>query len=144
MPDPWSTFVAVALGYLLGAIPFALVLGHVAGVDLRTVGSHNVGAGNLTRQSGLRFGVPAALLDRLKGPAPILIARRLGLAEGAATTTGLAAVVGHNWSIYLRWRAGRGLATAVGAVVGLAPVLLVWTEVWAVLGWWTGVAWPAS
>lgn len=52
MPEPWSTFVALALGCLLGAIPFALVLGRVAGVGLRRVGSRNVGAGNLTRHSG--------------------------------------------------------------------------------------------
>ncbi|MFP3914681.1 MAG: glycerol-3-phosphate acyltransferase [Actinomycetota bacterium] len=137
MPDP-AALVAVAFGYLLGAVPFALLLGLSAGIDLRVAGTGNVGAGNLTRQAGLRFGIPAAVLDGLKGLAPILLARRLGMAEGMAAVCGVAAVVGHNWSIYLRARAGRGLATAVGAVVGIAPGLLIWTGSWAVLGWWIG------
>lgn len=138
MPEPWSTVAAVASSYLLGAVPFALLLGRMAGVDLRMVGSRNIGAGNLTRQTGLRYGIPAALLDGLKGLTPVLIARRLGLTESAAAACGMLAVVGHNWSIYLRGRAGRGLATAVGMLAGLAPSLLVWTGLWAVVGWWVG------
>lgn len=138
MPEPWSTFAAVALSYLLGAVPFALLLGRMAGVDLRRVGSRNIGAGNLTRQAGLRYGLPAALLDGLKGLTPVLIARRLGLTESAVAACGIVAVVGHNWSIYLRARAGRGLATAVGMLAGFAPALLLWTGLWAVVGWWIG------
>lgn len=138
MPEPWSTITAVALSYLLGAVPFALLLGRLAGVDLRVVGSRNIGAGNLTRQAGLRYGIPAALLDGLKGLTPVLIARRLGLTESVVAACGILAVVGHNWSIYLRARAGRGLATAVGMLAGLAPSLILWTGLWAVVGWWIG------
>lgn len=138
MPEPWSTITAVALSYLLGAVPFALLLGRLAGVDLRVVGSRNIGAGNLTRQAGLRYGIPAALLDGLKGLTPVLIARRLGLTESVVAACGILAVVGHNWSIYLRGRAGRGLATAVGMLAGLAPSLILWTGLWAVVGWWIG------
>lgn len=138
MPEPWSTFTAVALSYLVGALPFTLALGRMAGVDLRMVGSRNIGAGNLTRQAGLRYGIPAALLDGLKGLTPVLIARRLGLTESVVAACGVLAVVGHNWSIYLRARAGRGLATAVGMLVGLAPTLILWTGLWAVAGWWIG------
>lgn len=138
MPEPWSTTFVVILGYLLGAVPFALLLGRTAGTDLRTVGTGNVGAGNLTRQAGLGYGVAAALLDGLKGLAPIVVARRLGLSEVAAASAGIAAVIGHNWSIYLRGRSGRGLATSVGVLVGIAPQLVIWTGLWAVAGWWLG------
>lgn len=138
MPDPFSAFAAVSLSYLLGAVPFALLLGGAAGVDLRSVGSRNVGAGNLTRTVGLRYGAAAAILDGLKGLAPVLVARRFGLADGVVAASGIAAVIGHNWSVYLRSRSGRGLATAVGVLTGLAPSLLIWTGLWAVAGWWIG------
>lgn len=136
--DAPVAIAAVILSYLLGAVPFALILGRLAGTDLRRVGSGNVGAGNLTRTVGVRYGVAAAVLDGLKGLVPVLVARRLGLGEGVAAASGVAAVVGHNWSIYLRSRSGRGLATAVGVLVGLAPSLLLWTGMWSVLGWWIG------
>lgn len=124
--------------YLLGAVPFAFLIGSMVGIDLRRVGSGNVGAGNLTRVAGYQYGTAAAVLDGLKGLAPVLIAHRLGLPEAVAASAGLAAVVGHNWSIYLGGRAGRGLATAVGAFLGLAPWLLLWTGFWAVAGWRVG------
>lgn len=124
--------------YLLGAVPFALILGAMAGVDLRRVGSGNVGAGNLTRSVGIAHGVAAAVLDGLKGLVPVVLARRLGFTEGIAAASGIAAVIGHNWSIYLRGRAGRGLATASGVLAALAPGLLLWTAFWAVAGWRMG------
>lgn len=126
------------LGYLLGAVPFALLIGRMVGVDLRNQGTGNVGAGNLTKLAGLPYGVAAAVLDGLKGLVPVLMARRLGVAEGVVAAGGVAAVIGHNWSIYLRSRSGRGMATSVGVMVGLAPSLLVWTGMWAVIGWWLG------
>lgn len=138
---PIDTVVATAViivSYLLGAVPFSLILGGMAGVDLRNVGSGNVGAGNLSRTVGLRYGVAAAVLDGLKGLVPILVARRIGMSDSVAAASGVAAVVGHNWSIYLRARSGRGLATSVGVLVGLAPSLLLWTGLWSMLGWWIG------
>lgn len=137
--DDILTLVGVPLaGYLLGAVPFALLIGSLVGVDLRTQGTRNVGAGNLTKLVGLRYGLAAAVLDGLKGLAPVLVARRFGLGDGVAAAGGVAAVVGHNWSIYLRGRAGRGMATSVGVITALAPSLLVWTGLWAVAGWWIG------
>lgn len=126
------------LGYLLGAVPFAFLIGGMAGLDLRSVGSGNVGAGNLTRVAGFRYGAMAAVLDGLKGLVPVVIARRLGLSEAVAAAGGVMAVVGHNWSIYLRGRSGRGLATAVGVVLAVAPALLLWPAFWAVAGWRMG------
>ncbi len=124
--------------YLIGAVPFALLIGFMAGVDIRRAGTGNIGAGNLTRTVGLRHGASAALLDGLKGLVPILVARRLGVAPSVVAMTGVAAVAGHNWPVYLRGRGGRGLATSAGAVCGLAPFLLVWAGAWAVTGWRIG------
>jgi acyl phosphate:glycerol-3-phosphate acyltransferase len=138
MAEILTTAGVPLVGYLLGAVPFALLIGGMVGIDLRTEGTGNVGAGNLTKVAGLPYGLAAAILDGLKGLVPVLIARRMGLADGLAAAAGVAAVLGHNWSIYLRSRSGRGLATSVGVMVGLAPSLLVWTGLWSVIGWWIG------
>jgi len=132
----WPALLAGA--YLLGSIPFAQVAAKFKGVDLREVGTRNVGAGNLSREVGWGWGAVAAVLDGLKGLFPVWVARRFGLGLGAAGLAGLAAVIGHNWSIVLRGRAGRGLASSVGLLLGLDPALLVWTGGWAVAGWKIG------
>jgi glycerol-3-phosphate acyltransferase PlsY len=124
--------------YLLGSVPFAQVLAWINGVNLREVGTGNVGAGNLTREVGKGWGVLAAILDGLKGLLPVWIARKAGLGLGAAGLAGLAAVIGHNWSIWLRGRSGRGLATSVGVLLALDPALLVWTAGWSLAGWKVG------
>lgn len=124
--------------YVLGSIPFAQLLARVKGVDLRKVGSGNVGAGNLTSSVGLPWGIAAALLDGLKGLVPVWLGLRYGLGPGAAGLVGLAAVIGHNWSIFMRGRSGRGLATAFGVIVALHLPLAIWTTGWAVAGWKIG------
>lgn len=125
-------------GYLVGSIPFAQVLARLHGVDLRTVGSGNVGAGNLTKNVGLPWGVAAAILDGLKGLIPVWLGLRSGLGPGAAGLIGVAAVIGHNWSIFMRGRSGRGLATAFGMILALHPPLAIWTTGWAIAGWKIG------
>ncbi|MFV1961421.1 MAG: glycerol-3-phosphate acyltransferase [Acidimicrobiia bacterium] len=132
----WPLLVLGA--YLLGSVPFAQVLARIKGVDLQEVGTRNVGAGNLTREVGKGWGVLAAVLDGLKGLIPVWIARKAGLGLGAAGIAGLAAVLGHNWSIWLRGRSGRGMASSVGVLLGLDPVLLVWTAGWSLAGWKIG------
>ena len=132
----WPLLLAGA--YLLGSVPFAQVLARLKHVDLRTVGTGNVGAGNLTKEVGLAWGVVAAILDGLKGLAPVLIARQAGLGLGAAGIAGVTAVIGHNWSIWMRGRAGRGLASSAGLLVALDPALIVWTAGWSVAGWRIG------
>jgi acyl-phosphate glycerol 3-phosphate acyltransferase len=124
--------------YLLGSIPFAQVIGRVRGVDLRQVGSGNVGAGNLTRVAGWPWGLAAGVCDGLKGLFPVLIVQNAGFGKGAAGMIGLMAVIGHNWSLFMRGRSGRGLATAAGMLAALDPVLLVWTTGWSVAGWKIG------
>jgi acyl phosphate:glycerol-3-phosphate acyltransferase len=132
----WPLMLVVA--YLLGSVPFAQVVAAVKGVDLRKVGTGNVGAGNATSQIGKGWGVAAAILDGLKGLVPVYIARKLGLGPGAAGMVGLSAVVGHNWSFFMKGRSGRGLATSAGAVLAIDPTLMVWTGGWAVAGWKIG------
>lgn len=132
----WPLLLAGA--YLLGSIPFAQVLARFNGVDLREVGTGNVGAGNLTREVGLGWGAAAAVLDGLKGLIPVWIALRAGLGPGASGLAGVAAVIGHNWSLWMRGRSGRGLATSAGVLVALDPVLAVWVGGWALAGWKIG------
>jgi glycerol-3-phosphate acyltransferase PlsY len=127
-----------AAGYLIGAIPFSLLVGLLLGVDIRKHGSGNVGAGNLTKAVGLRAGAIAALLDGLKGLLTTVAAQRLGAGPAVAAVTGMAAVAGHNWSIYLRGRSGRGLAASAGVLLATAPAMLVWTAGWSVAGWKLG------
>jgi len=124
--------------YLLGSIPFAQVLARVKGVDLRVAGTGNVGAGNLTKTVGSGWGLAAGLLDGLKGLLPVWLCLKGGLGPGAAGLVGLAAVIGHNWSIFMRGRSGRGLATAFGLIVALHPPLAIWTTGWAIAGWKIG------
>jgi glycerol-3-phosphate acyltransferase PlsY len=143
MPEPTLSLaywpVLVLGSYLLGSIPFSQVVARLHGIDLRTVGSGNVGAGNLTKQVGKGWGAVAALADGLKGTFPVLIATNwAGWGPGAAGMVGLAAVMGHNWSIWMRGRSGRGLATSAGVLLGLDPLLLLWTTAWAVAGWKIG------
>jgi acyl phosphate:glycerol-3-phosphate acyltransferase len=124
--------------YVLGSIPFAQVLARFKGVDLRQVGSGNVGAGNLSHSVGWPWGITAGILDGLKGLVPVWLALQGGLGPGAAGLVGVAAVAGHNWSIFLRGRSGRGLATAAGLVVAINPALIVWTTGWSLAGWKIG------
>ncbi|HEX5695436.1 MAG TPA: glycerol-3-phosphate acyltransferase [Acidimicrobiia bacterium] len=124
--------------YLLGSIPFAQVIGRVRGIDLRQVGTGNVGAGNLTRVAGWPWGLAAGVCDGLKGLFPVLLVQNAGFGKGAAGMVGLMAVIGHNWSLFMRGRSGRGLATAAGMLAALDPVLLVWTTGWSVAGWKIG------
>jgi acyl phosphate:glycerol-3-phosphate acyltransferase len=124
--------------YVLGSIPFAQVLARLNGVDLRVVGSGNVGASNLTKRVGVGWGLAAGILDGLKGLIPVWLSLRGGLGLGAAGLVGLAAVIGHNWSIFMRGRSGRGLATAFGLIVALHPPLAIWITGWAITGWKIG------
>lgn len=132
----WPLLLAGA--YVLGSIPFAQVLARVNGVDLRRVGSGNVGAGNLTRHVGVAWGVAAAVLDGLKGLIPVWLSLNSRLGPGAAGLVGVAAVIGHNWSIFMRGRSGRGMATAAGMMLALNPALVIWTGGWSIAGWKIG------
>jgi acyl-phosphate glycerol 3-phosphate acyltransferase len=135
-PIVWMT--ATAASYLLGAVPFAFLIGVMCGVDLRKVGTGNVGAGNLTRSVGMPAGMAAALLDGLKGLVPMMVLRDQGIGPAIVSVSGLAIVAGHNWSIFMKGRSGRGLAPSAGVLAGVDFSMLVWPAGWAAAGWRIG------
>jgi glycerol-3-phosphate acyltransferase PlsY len=116
--------VAVALAYLVGSIPFAYLLSRRRGVDLRQVGSGNVGASNVLRTSGVRAAVFALLLDALKGVLAVMVAQRVSGGAATPMAAGLASVVGHIYPVWLRFRGGKGVATAAGVFGVMTPVAL--------------------
>jgi glycerol-3-phosphate acyltransferase PlsY len=111
-----------AIGLAAGSIPFSWILGRLAGIDLRRFGSGNVGATNLLRACGWKLGTAGLVLDVLKGVAPTLAATSSGAPPAAAAGTALAAVAGHVFTPWLGFRGGKGVATALGGLVVLAPV----------------------
>ncbi|MCJ2053206.1 glycerol-3-phosphate 1-O-acyltransferase PlsY [Methylobacterium sp. J-070] len=120
----------LALGYLLGSIPFGLILTRFAGLgDVRSIGSGNIGATNVLRTG--RKGLAAATLlgDALKGTAAVLIARNLG--EGPALAAGLGAFLGHLFPVWLRFKGGKGVATFIGVLLAFSPPALgVFAAIW--------------
>ncbi|MCA1713297.1 MAG: glycerol-3-phosphate acyltransferase [Actinobacteria bacterium] len=130
--------VALVVGYLVGALSPATLAARRAGIDLRGVGSGNPGASNAGRALGRRVGIVVALLDVLKG---LLPAAAFGAVDHrSGLVSGLAAVLGHVTSPFLRGRGGKGVATALGAILGVHPlwallVLLVWAAVLAASRW---------
>ena len=130
--------LAVVAGYLVGAVSPATLLAARRGIDLRSVGSGNPGATNAGRALGRRVGVVVALLDVVKG---LLPAAAFGAVDHeAGLLAGVAAVLGHVTSPFLRGRGGKGVATAAGAILGSHPlwapvVLLTWVAVLFVARW---------
>ena len=115
--------LAVLCAYLIRSIPFALLWARrFGGHDLHRIGSGNIGAANVLRASGVRAGVVVAVLDILKGAAGVLVAARMTSMENAGALAGLAAVVGHIYPVWLRFRGGKGVATACGVFSVLAPL----------------------
>ena len=115
-------WLLVAVSYLAGAIPFAhLTARLVGGIDVRRAGSGNVGATNVLRVAGAPLAVLVLALDVGKGAAAVLASRALGVDEGGQTAAGAAAVVGHVWPVWLRFRGGKGVAAATGVFAVLAP-----------------------
>ena len=110
----------VLFAYLLGAIPFALLLTKQRGTDLRRVGSGNVGAANVLRATSTALAAAVLLLDIGKGSAAVLFAQSMGVAEPVVATVGVAAVLGHVFPMWLRFRGGKGVATACGVFLVVA------------------------
>lgn len=122
---------SLLLGYVLGSIPFGMVLARVFGLgDLRQVGSGNIGATNVLRTGSKKAAALTLLLDALKGTAAVLLAWWLFGSEAAALA-GLAALIGHCFPVWLRFKGGKGVATFMGVLLGLNSLgFFVFCSVW--------------
>ncbi len=141
----WIWRVGLGLAaYLLGAIPSGFLVARARGVDIRTVGSHNIGATNVFRCVGKGWGILTFVLDVLKGFVPAfffpLILAKVGAAPAGAhaALAGLGfmvlAILGHNWPVYLGFKGGKGMATSAGGLLGVAPAGVgVGVVVWILL-----------
>jgi glycerol-3-phosphate acyltransferase PlsY len=119
---PLNITVALVIGYLLGSIPSAYIAGRLKkGIDIREVGGGNMGALNVIHQVGTVVGYTVWLADMAKGSLAILIAQWFNLPLPWVFATGFAAVVGHNWPVFLRFRGGKGAATIMGIFLILIP-----------------------
>lgn len=114
-------FLFIVIAYLAGSIPTGVLLARIAGVDVRAAGSGNIGATNVARTAGGKLGALTLVGDVLKGLAPVLLARICGLGSATVATVAVAALVGHVFSIFLGLHGGRGVATGLGVLLGLAP-----------------------
>jgi glycerol-3-phosphate acyltransferase PlsY len=129
--------IVVTLGYIVGSIPFAFLVSRHRGIDLRHVGSGNVGATNVLRSSGVAAAVVAMCLDALKGSAAVLIAQAMASGHAAAVAAGFASIVGHIHPVWLGFRGGKGVATAAGVFGVLAPAALAVASAVFLLAVWT-------
>ncbi len=137
-------FLLVVCAYLLGAVPCGYLVGKAKGIDLRHYGSGNIGTTNAFRALGPRYGFLVFACDVLKGFLPAVAGKAVG-GPLWGVLAGLAAVVGHNWSVFLGFRGGRGVATGAGVLFGLAPkVILLALGVWGAVLLLTGYVSLAS
>ncbi len=112
--------------YLLGAIPFGLLVAKSRGVDIRTQGSGNIGATNVLRVLGKGWGIFTFVLDALKGFIPAFIFPRLaGLETDWGVLFGMVAILGHSFPVYLKFKGGKGVATSAGMLLGVAPMAVL-------------------
>ncbi|MEM6383590.1 MAG: glycerol-3-phosphate 1-O-acyltransferase PlsY [Pseudomonadota bacterium] len=137
MPDPINLVAslpyygaAFLLSYLLGSIPFGLILGKLAGLgDVRTIGSGNIGATNVLRTGRKDVAAATLLLDAAKGTAAVLLAAQFGPATAAIA--GIGALVGHCFPVWLRFKGGKGVATFLGVLIGLSwPHAALFAVIW--------------
>ena len=111
--------------YLLGSIPFSYLVARTRGVDVRTVGSGNVGATNVMRSAGKAAGIAAFVLDAAKGALAALLARKVATGAAVPPLAAVSAIVGHMYPVWLGFRGGKGVATGAGAFLPLAPLATV-------------------
>jgi len=125
----------VPLGYVSGSIPFGLLIGKAStGVDVRGIGSGNIGATNVLRAAGKGAAAFTLALDMLKGWAPVALGRMVGASDALVAGVALAAFLGHLYPVFLRFRGGKGVATFLGVLLALLPkVALLVAGVWLLI-----------
>jgi glycerol-3-phosphate acyltransferase PlsY len=129
-----TVYLLIAMGYLLGSIPFGVILTRLFGAgDLRQIGSGNIGATNVLRTGRKGLAAATLLLDGAKGAAAVLLARYFApeMGDDGAMIAGAAAMIGHCYPLWLKFRGGKGVATLLGLALALAwPIGLVFAAVW--------------
>lgn len=125
-----TIFGALLFGYLCGSIPFGLILSKLAGLgDIRNIGSGNIGATNVLRTGNKKIAASVLIADLLKGTIPVIIASQLSTQAAMAAAFG--AFIGHLYPVWLKFKGGKGVATYIGVLLGLAPLaVLVFAVVW--------------
>ena len=124
MSHTMSIFVLLAGSYLLGSLPFGLWIARSwKGIDIRSAGSGNIGATNVWRVCGSTAGALVFALDLLKGFVPPMVGAAQHLQPGWQTLAALVAIIGHNYSVWLGFKGGKGIATSLGALFGIAPIV---------------------
>jgi glycerol-3-phosphate acyltransferase PlsY len=124
--------LSIIFSYLLGSVPFGLLFSKLfSDVDVRTIGSGNIGATNVLRAAGEKAAVLTLLADALKGLISVLIVKYLFQDDVMTVLSGIAAILGHNFPVYLKFRGGKGVATSYGVVVAVAP----WTGLLCLIIW---------
>ena len=120
---PLLLSLLMAAAYLMGSIPCGLLIARLKGVDLQKVGSGNIGATNVYRCVGKAWGVAAFVLDAVKGFVPAFVFPRLmeSAPPWMGLACGIAAVAGHNWPVWLKFKGGKGVSTSAGMLLGIAP-----------------------
>jgi len=131
------------LAYLLGSIPFGLLIAKIKGKDIRTMGSGNIGATNVFRCIGKPWGISCFVLDALKGFLPAFVFPMFGNLHadfpGIGILFGAAAILGHNFPVFLKFKGGKGVATSAGVLLGVAPLaVLVGIITWVVVFYTSG------
>jgi glycerol-3-phosphate acyltransferase PlsY len=136
MSAPQIIALAFAFGYLLGSIPFGLLLTNAAGgPDVRTIGSGNIGATNVLRTGRKGLAAATLLCDAFKGTIAVLLAAYFAGPQ-AALIAGLGAFLGHLFPVWLKFKGGKGVATYIGLLIGLAwPASLIFIAIWLVVAW---------
>ena len=130
----FAIVLLIPLAYLLGSVPSGYVLGKLVGVDVRKVGSGNIGAANVARAVGKWQGALTLVADSAKGFLPVFIALQLELSPVVTALTAIAVFLGHLYPLFLKFKGGKGVATALGALLALAPLAtLVLIAVFAIV-----------
>ena len=132
MSDTIAAVFVILGAYMLGSIPWGYIIGRIYGVDVRTVGSKNIGATNVTRTVGRIPGKICFVLDFLKGGLPVLAAQQIAAAgvwksgaELVVVAVMLATILGHIFPVFLQFKGGKGVSTAAGSIMALAPIPLI-------------------
>jgi glycerol-3-phosphate acyltransferase PlsY len=133
-----TTALVVLLGYLLGSIPFGLLLTKATGgPDVRTIGSGNIGATNVLRTGRKGLAALTLILDALKGTAAVLLGAYIA-GRDASLAAGLAAFIGHLFPVWLKFKGGKGVATYIGLLLGVYwPAMLIFCAIWLAVGFAT-------